>query len=96
MSFQDLLFGRVVAVFSVNTSAVSYLRKQGGTFSPVLNEVSQRILRWAERKEIVILPRVVHGQNNVVADALSCPNQVIGAEWTLHQGSSTGCRGGGR
>ena len=40
LSFQDLLCGCVVAVFSDNTTAVSYLRKQGGTFSPVLNGVS--------------------------------------------------------
>ena len=85
MSFQDLLFGRVVVVFSVNTTAVSYLRRQGGSFSPVLNVVSQWILHWVERKEIIILPQLVSSRNNVVADALSHPNQVIGAEWTLHQ-----------
>ena len=59
VSFQDLLCRHVVAVFSENTTAVSYLQKQGGTFSPVLNELSQQILRWAERKEIIILPQFV-------------------------------------
>ena len=39
----------------------------------------------AELKEISILPQFVLGWNNVVADYLSRPNQVIGAEWTLHQ-----------
>ena len=56
-----------------------------GTFSPVLNEVSQQILCWAELKEISIHPQFVPGRDSGVADALSRPNQVIGAEWTLHQ-----------
>ena len=89
-AFQDLLFGKVVAVFSDNTTAVSYLRHQGGgggggTFSPVLNKVSQQILRWAELKEISIRSQFVPGRDNVVVGALSRPNQVIGAEWTLQQ-----------
>ena len=83
--FRWLLQGQVVAVFSDNTTAVSYLRRQGRTFSPVLNEEAQWILRWAELQDISILPQFVLGCSNVVADALSRPNQVIGAEWTLHQ-----------
>ena len=55
-ALQDLLFGKVVAVFSDNTTAVSYLRCQWGTFSPVFSEVSQQILRWAELKGISIRP----------------------------------------
>ena len=83
--FQNLLFGQVVKVFSDNTTALSYLCRQGGTFSPVLNKVSQQILRWAELKEISVRPQFVPGQDNVVTDTLSRPNQVTGAEWTLHQ-----------
>ena len=79
------LEGRVVAVFSDNTTAVAYLRRQGGTLSPALNAVAQRILRWAERLNIILMPQFVPGRNNVVADALSRPNQVLGSEWMLHQ-----------
>ena len=75
----------MVAVFSNNTTAVAYLRHQGGTLSATLNSVAQRILRWATREEISICPQFVPGRNNVVADALSRPNQVVGTEWTLHQ-----------
>ena len=39
------LEGRVIAVFSDNTTAVAYLRRQGGTLSPALNAVAQHILR---------------------------------------------------
>ena len=60
-------------------------RHQGGTLSLALNEVAQRILRWAEREEISICPQFVPGKNNVVEDALLRPNQVVGTEWTLYQ-----------
>ena len=63
------LEGRVVAVFSDNTTAVACLRRQGGTLSPALNAVAQRILRWAERLNINLMPPFVPGRNNVVADA---------------------------
>ena len=79
------LEGRVVAVFSDNTTAVAYLRRQGGTLFLSLNAVAQRILRWAERVNIILMPQFVPGRNNVVADALSRPNQALGSEWMLHQ-----------
>ena len=79
------LEGRVVAVFSDNTTAVAYLRRQGGTLSPALNAVAQRILHWAERLNIILMPQFVPGRNNVVADSLSRPDQVLGSEWMLHQ-----------
>ena len=79
------LEGRVVAVFSDNTTAVAYLRRQGGTLSPALNAVAQRILHWAEQLNIILMPQFVPGRYNVVADALSRPDQVLGSEWMLHQ-----------
>ena len=82
---RSVLRGRVVAVFSGNTTAVVYLRHQGGTLSPTFNEVAQRILCWAEQEEISLLPQFVPGKDNVVADSLSHPNRVVGTEWTLHQ-----------
>ena len=82
---RKFLRGHVVAVLSDNTTAVSYLRHQGGSLSPTLNEVAQRILRWAEREETSICPQFVPGRNNVVADTLCRPNQVVGTEWTRYQ-----------
>ena len=78
------LRGHVVVVFLDNTTAVAYLRHQGGMLSPALNEAAQWILRWAEC-EISIHPQFVLGKNNVVADTLSLPSQVVETEWTLHQ-----------
>ena len=82
---RSILRGHVVVVFSDNTATVAYLRHQGGMLSPTLNEVAQRILRWTEREKISLLPQFVPGRNNMLADALSHPNQVVGTEWTLHQ-----------
>ena len=59
--------------------------KARGTLSLVLNSVAQRILRWAEQLNIILMPQFVSGRNNVVADALSHPGQVLGSEWMLHQ-----------
>ena len=81
---RSVLRGRVVVMFLADTTAVAYLRHQGGTLSPTLNEVAQRILCWAEQEEIS-LPQFVPGKDSVVADSLSWPNQVVGTEWTLHQ-----------
>ena len=46
------LQGRTVAVFCDNTTAVAYLRKEGGTRSPLLNTLAQEILRWTESLSI--------------------------------------------
>ena len=83
--FAPLLVGSSVAVFADNSTAVSYLRNQGGTHSSLLNSIAQRILCWAEDQSIVLSPQFVMGKHNVLADALSRPNQILGAEWTLKQ-----------
>ena len=71
--FQSSLRGRTVAVFCDNTTAVAYLRKEGGTRSPLLNSLAQEILRWTESLSIRLAPQFLPGSNNVLADALSRP-----------------------
>ena len=72
-----------VAVFADNSTAIAYLRNQGGTRSQLLNSISQRILLWAESLTVVLALQFIMGHNNVMADALSRPNQILGSEWTL-------------
>ena len=43
--FAPLLQNSSVAVFADNSTAIAYLRNQGGTRSPLLNAIAQRILR---------------------------------------------------
>ena len=81
--FQLLVSNSTVAVFADNSTALAYLRKQGGTRSPVLNSIAQRILRWAESIDLILVPQFIQGRNNVLADSLSRPNQVQRSEWTL-------------
>ena len=82
--FQSSLQGRTVAVFCDNTTAVAYLRKEGGTRSPLLNTLAQEFLRWTESLSIRLAPQFLLGSNNVLADALSRPHQLPHSEWSLN------------
>ena len=82
--FQSSLRGRTVAVFCDNTTAVAYLRKEGGTRSLLLNAFAQEILRWTESLSIRLAPQFLPGFNNVLADALSRPHQLPHSKWSLN------------
>ena len=73
-----------MAVFCGNTTAVAYLRKEGGTRSPFLNTLAQAILRWSESLSIRLAPQFLPGSNTVLADALSRPYQLPHSEWSLN------------
>ena len=81
--FLPLVRNTSVAVFADNTTALAYLKNQGGTRSAVLNQTAQDLLQWAELHSVTLLPQFIMGRNNVLADALSRPNQILGSEWTL-------------
>lgn len=83
--FMESVRGKTVAVFSDNATALSYLAKEGGTRSRLLNAEAQEILQWAEDHTVQILTQFVKGSSNVLADCLSRQDQVISTEWTLHQ-----------
>ena len=82
--FQSSLRGKTVAVYCDNTTAVAYLRKEGGTRSPLLNSLAQEILRWTESLSIRLAPQFLPGSQNVLADALSRPHQLPHSEWSLN------------
>ena len=86
LALEHLLVGLSVALFCDNTTTVAYLRRSGGTFSSTLNATAREILLWAETNRVRLLPQFIMGSSSVTADILSRPNQVIGSEWTLHQG----------
>ena len=69
--FLPSLRGRVVAVFSDNTTALAYLKKQGGTRSATLNTVAQSVLRFCEDFHIQLLLQFIPGKMKVLADSLS-------------------------
>ena len=69
--FLPVLRGRSVSLFADNMTALSYLRKQGGTHSSTLNTVAQTILRLCEDHHIRLVPQFIPGHLNVLADSLS-------------------------
>ena len=69
--FLPSLRGHVVAVFSNNTTALAYLKKQGGTHSSTLNTVAQLVLRFCEDSHIQLLPQFIPGKLNVLTDSES-------------------------
>ena len=83
--FLHLLRGQSVSLFTDNTSALTYLRKQGGTRSATLNSVAQSILHLCEANDVHLLPQFVPRKLNVIADSLSRDSQVLGSEWTICQ-----------
>ena len=83
--FLHLLRGQSVSLFTDNTSALAYLRKQGGTKSATLNSVAQSNIRLCEANDVHLLPQFVPGKLNVRADSLSRDSQVLGSKWTLCQ-----------
>ena len=83
--FLHLLRDQSVSLFTDNTTALAYLRKEGGMWSSSLNAVAQAILRLCEVNAVRLLPQFVPGQLNVLADSLSWGSQVLGSEWTLCQ-----------
>ena len=78
------MVAKSVSIFCDNTTAVSYLRKEGGTRSPFLNSLAQEILHWVESLSICLLPQFLPGSLNVLADSLSRPHQLPHTEWSLH------------
>ena len=81
--FLPYLRGRVVALYSDNSTALAYLRKQGGTRSSTLNAVAQELLRLCESQSVRLLPQFIPSHLNVLPDSLNRRFQVLGSEWTL-------------
>ena len=86
LHFQSFLSSATVAVFCDNVTTVVYLRKEGGTRSPALNNIAQEILRWAGPLQIRLAPQFILGIRNVLADSLSRPHQLPSPEWSLNMG----------
>ena len=76
--FHSSVSHSTVAVFADNSAVVAYLRNAGGTRSPALNAIAQRVIRWSELQHVRLAPQFIMGSHNVLADSLSLPNQSKG------------------
>ena len=72
--FQQQFEGKNVGIISDNSTALSYLRKEGGTRSALLNQEAQLTLQWAEDHKVILFPQYIPGKRNIVANALCRPN----------------------
>ena len=69
--FAPQITNSTVALFTDCSTAIAYLRNQGGTLSQLLNSIAQHILRWAELLPVVLAPQFIMGRNNVLTYSLS-------------------------
>jgi hypothetical protein len=69
-----------------NTTALSYLNKEGGTRSLPLCQLALEIFQWAEQNQTLVKAVYIKGELNVQADALS-RFQVPKMEWSLSTGT---------
>ena len=67
-----------------NPSVVAYINKQRGTISSSLYILAIQVLAWSESNAQTIVAHYITGPQNVIADQLSHPCQVIGTVWSLH------------
>ena len=76
--------GLHVKVFTDNTTALAYIRHQGGVRSPECNEVAQDIWSWCEARDIWLSVAHIPGVENDLADYKS-RNFSDNLEWELKQ-----------
>ena len=82
---KERLARQSIQIMVDNTSAVAYVRRQGGTRSPSLLKVAHNILTLCFQHQIQIQLRHIKGQLNVLADLASRQLQVIPSEWALSE-----------
>jgi hypothetical protein len=70
-------------VYTDNTTVVAYINKQGGTRSLPLCLEAEALFKIAFARDQILKARHLPGKRNVLADALSRPDQILGTEWSL-------------
>ena len=84
LSLERVVRGQAVKLLADNTTAVAYIRNQGGTHSVSLYREARLLLLWCSQHQVTLLPFYMPGHLNSLADLLSRESQVLGTEWTLH------------
>lgn len=70
-SFEDVLTGKHVKIFTDNTCALSFIRDMGGSKSVVCNDIANRIWKWCIARNIDITISFIAGKINFEADRAS-------------------------
>ena len=66
--FLPLLQGATVEAMTDNTTAASYINREGGTHSRKLCRLALRFLEWCDHQRINVLATHIAGVSNVLAD----------------------------
>lgn len=74
---------KTTVVHADNTTALAYIKHQGGTHSFSLCEVVKNLLCWADLNQTRLVIRFIQGKCSVLADELSYHQQILPSEWTL-------------
>ena len=85
-----VLQGHQVMIATDNSAVVSYINKQGGTWSHTLLRLVVKLFTWLQAQNIVVRARHIPGCLNVIADHLSRPNQPISTEWSRNREPNLG------
>ncbi|KAI5643953.1 hypothetical protein NE865_04129 [Phthorimaea operculella] len=75
------LRGQTIIVQSDNRTVISHIRRQGGTRSAKLLNLSKRLLMLCHQAKIILRPQYIPGRYNLAADSLSRRKSL--AEWSL-------------
>ena len=85
LAFSHALQGTVTRAHIDNTTAVAYIRKEGGTKSTHLTKDATQLLNWCDLHRVTLIPVHIAGVRNVEADRLSRAGQLLNSEWSLSQ-----------
>ena len=83
-TFLPHLSGKVVRLFTDNTTVAFYVNKQGGAHSIPLSQAAEALLMWCHRHRISLSARHIPGKLNILADSLSRSHCVLQTEWTIN------------
>ena len=79
-----------VVLMSDNALVVAYLQHQGSTVPRTVCLMASEITRWTEQHSAYLSARYIPRRKNILADQLSCPDQVLPMEELIYLGGICG------
>ena len=79
----DSLRQKHMSLHTDNMTVRSYLLKQGGTVSTILNRYTETVWQLLVKLNVTLSVAHISGCLNVLADKLSRPGQILPGEWSL-------------
>ena len=68
-----------------NKTTVTLINNQGTVHSQILHSLTHELLTWSQRQGIRLRAVYLAGIENILADKLSRPNEILPTEWSLDQ-----------